>query len=107
MHLADKQETCRGELCVFEDINDRLCPEARGVVDAMTPDPKLSRQHAAQAYKEMADWLMDNATWALASHCPRKSHDDQCPVTGPLPGRPKASAGAYRWNYLQRLVDGW
>ena len=72
------------KLCVFQDINDRLTPTARNLLDGMTPDPSAPLKEAADAYKQMAAWLMTNRDWALRDEDPCATHDRMCSLTPEL-----------------------
>ncbi|CAJ1412419.1 unnamed protein product, partial [Effrenium voratum] len=65
--------------CVMQDINDRLPPVARQVLDAAMPPRDADVVTAAAAYKDMASYLMDNRQWVYTdafSQC--LAHSRRC-----------------------------
>ena len=69
-------------ICVFDDLNDRLPETARAVLDNMTPKQKISSKEAADLYRNMSEWLMENRAWVFAQEnsCQCLVHDRRCRV---------------------------
>ena len=67
-------------ICVFDDLNDRLPETARAVLDNMTPKQKISSKEAADLYRNMSEWLLENRAWAFAQEnsCQCLVHDRRC-----------------------------
>ncbi|CAE7244378.1 unnamed protein product [Symbiodinium sp. CCMP2592] len=71
------------QICVLSDINDRLPPEARQILDGMLPTgEKVSAEAAAAAYASMFAWLRDQRSWVFPSQptCHCIVHEGMCPV---------------------------
>lgn len=74
-----------GNSCVLNDINDRLAPSARAVLDAMTPTKPDRRSpaqvsHAKEAYKNMERWLVENRSWCFSGASWCLMHKQMCPA---------------------------
>ena len=59
--LADNLDS--STTCVFEDLLDRLPPDAQKCLEKMKPDDKASTEEKCIAYNDIRDWLHDNRKW--------------------------------------------
>ncbi|CAE7244377.1 unnamed protein product [Symbiodinium sp. CCMP2456] len=56
--------SCYGNnICVLGNLNNRLPPEARSLLDAMLPSEKVAKAKLVKAYANMEQYLMENRAW--------------------------------------------
>ena len=105
--LCEISRLSRGQICVMQDLNDRLPVEARQVLDAMLPDEKVSSAECAAAYRNMQNYLIDNKDWIFpdgaCSWC--CVHEKQCPLF-PVRKPPAAEAKGLTRSFSCRFWGG-
>ncbi|CAE7036856.1 unnamed protein product [Symbiodinium sp. CCMP2592] len=92
------------KICVMGDLNDRLPPEARSLLDAMLPTEKVGKGELVKAYESMGQYLMDNRAWLFPrdAKSPCSVHGRGCfvfpqcspPVEAPVLRRRRTKSGS-------------